>query len=102
MKERRRGKRFQISWPIKVEGIAAGGESFTGAGVLQNLSSGGALLQLAEPVSEGAKMDLYIQLPLKKQNWMRYSCSVVRVGRNISAYVAAVKFDTARPEFSAV
>lgn len=101
MEERRNGKRFQISWPVKVERVEEGGESFAGAGVLRNLSSGGALLQLAEPISEGARVDLYIKLPLKKQNWMKYSCRVVRVERDGSPYLTAVKFDTARPEFGA-
>jgi hypothetical protein len=38
---------------------------------------------------------------VKRQSWMRYSCSVVRVERDISSFVAAVRFDTARPEFGA-
>jgi hypothetical protein len=33
---------------------------------------------------------------------MRYSCSVIRVERDISTCIAAVRFDTARPEFGAV
>jgi hypothetical protein len=102
LEERRRGKRFQIGWPIKVEGTDTGGKSFKGAGVLRNLSSGGALLLLSNPVREGVRVDLYIKLPVKKQSWIRYSCSVVRVKRDTYTCVAAVRFDTARPEFGVV
>jgi hypothetical protein len=101
LEERRRGNRFQIGWPIKIEGKETGGNRFDAAGVLRNLSSGGALLLLSNPIREGVRVDLYIKLPVKRQSWMRYSCSVVRVERDISSFVAAVRFDTARPEFGA-
>ena len=98
MIERRRAKRFQVDWQVRVEGSVDGGESFVESGVLRNISSGGALVSLPKGLSEGTTVDVYIKLPLQGKKWMKYPAQVVRVERGVSA-VAAVKFDTARPDF---
>ena len=92
--ERRRAKRFQVDWQIRVEGTGDGGPSFIETGALRNISSSGALLFLRAPLAEGTRLDVYIKLPMQK--WMRYPARVVRIERGDAA---AVRFDTARPDF---
>jgi len=96
--ERRRAKRFQVDWQIRVEGNVDGGEGFVETGVLRNISSSGALLSIPRAPIEGAALDVYIQLPLQGKKWMKYPAQVVRVEQGTSA-ITAVKFDTARPVF---
>lgn len=95
MIERRRAKRFQVDWQIKIEIRVDSGERFVEMGVLRNISSSGALLSIANPPSEGTALDVYIQLPLEGKKWMKYPAQVIRVEPGVSA----VKFDTARPVF---
>jgi hypothetical protein len=96
--ERRRAKRFQVDWQIKVEASVDGGERFVEMGVLRNISSSGALLSIPKAPAEGTALDVYIQLPLQGKKWMKYPAQVVRVEPGGSE-IAAVKFDTARPVF---
>jgi len=96
--ERRRAKRFQVDWQVRVEGNINGGVSFVGSGVLRNISSGGALVSLPEGLPEGATMDVYIRLPLQGTKWMKYPAHVVRTERGV-AVCAAISFDTPRPDF---
>lgn len=96
--ERRRAKRFQVDWQIRVEG-ANGRSSFVEAGVLRNLSSSGALLTLAKRLSPGTRLDIFIRLPLHGRKWMKYPARVVRIDPGIGAVTAAVKFDGPRPDF---
>jgi c-di-GMP-binding flagellar brake protein YcgR len=100
--ERRRGKRFHVDWPVTVEGAGDGGATFTETGVLENISSGGALVLVKRPLATGARLDLYISLPLKGDKLMKYSASVVRVHSEASLYSAAVEFDTPKPEFATI
>ena len=98
MIERRTGKRFAVNWPIKVEG-RDGKRVINGEGRLLNLSSGGALFDLAGPVRKGMRLDVYIKLPFKKENWMKYTAEVLRVEGGESRR-AAVKFEGPRPTFA--
>ncbi|MFY9608247.1 MAG: PilZ domain-containing protein [Blastocatellia bacterium] len=102
MIERRSGKRFRVNWPVRVEGIDDGGASFTENGVLENISSEGALLLVERFLPPGARLDVYISLPTKERKWMRYSASVVRVQSEASLFGAAVRFDAPKPEFAAI
>ena len=99
MIERRRAKRFQVDWQVRVEGTVDGENGFVEAGVLRNISSTGALLFLPKPPSKGTKLDIYVMLPLQGKKWMKYPAHVVRVERGIAAVGAAVKFESARPDF---
>ena len=49
-------------------------------------------------LSVGARLELRIKVPLKKNKWMRYSAEVVRV-TNHQLNGIAVRFETARPRF---
>jgi c-di-GMP-binding flagellar brake protein YcgR len=97
--ERRRAKRFQVDWQVRVEAAEDGEDGFIEAGVLRNISSTGALLFLAKPLSTGTKLNIYVMLPLQGKKWMRYPARVVRVERGIATAGVAVKFDIARPDF---
>jgi hypothetical protein len=96
--ERRRAKRFQVDWQIRVAINGIGGSTSVETGALRNISSNGALLSLATPLTKGAKLDVYIKLPLRGKKWMKYPASVVRVEPDDAA-IAAIKFDSARPNF---
>ena len=98
MIERREGRRFQVDWAIKVE--RSEGDGFSEEGVLLNISSGGALVFLTKPLSVGTRLDVHIKLPFKKNNWMKYSASVIRVKKEKTRFAAAVKFEGARPVFA--
>jgi PilZ domain-containing protein len=95
--ERRNGRRFEVDWPIKVEPM--GDHQLSIEGIAQNISSGGALFLLSKPVAAGTKISVSIKLPFKKNNWMKYSASVVRATRNGAAFATAVKFEGAKPMF---
>ena len=99
MIERRRAKRFQVDWQVRVESAGEGTGGFVEAGVLRNISSTGALLFLPKPPPQGTKLDIYVMLPLQREKWMKYPARVVRVERGIAAVGAAVKFESPRPDF---
>lgn len=98
MIERREGRRFQVDWVIKVE--ANEEEGFSEEGVLQNISSGGALVFLSKPLAVGTKLNVHIKLPFKKNNWMKYSAFVIRINKEKTRFAAAVKFEGAKPVFA--
>ena len=97
--ERRRAKRFQVDWQIRVEGNDGNEGGFVESGVLRNISSSGALLSLTNALPAGTQLDVYIKLPLKGKKWMKYPARVVRIELGTAAVTAAVKFDSARPDF---
>lgn len=86
-----------MNWPIKVEG-GDDKQVISGEGVLCNISSGGALFDLPGPVRKGMRLEVYIKLPFKQDNWMKYTAKVLRV-ENGQSRRAAVKFEGARPGF---
>jgi PilZ domain len=96
--ERRRAKRFQVDWQIRVEITGDRGSARVETGALRNISSSGALLSLTTPLSKGTKLAVYIKLPLEGKKWMKYPARVVRIEQG-AAVSAAIKFDSARPNF---
>ena len=98
MIERREGRRFQVDWAIKVE--QSEGNVFSEEGVLRNISSGGALVFLSKPLTVGTRLDVHIKLPFKKNKWMKYSASVIRVKKEKTRFAAALKFEGAKPVFA--
>ncbi len=101
MLERRRGQRFEVEWNVTVKGIDGTGAAFDEEGALENLSSGGAFLYLTRRVNVGDRLSVWIKVPFKKENWMKYSAEVIRVEKAPSNFGVAMKFDTARPKFAA-
>jgi hypothetical protein len=97
--ERRRAKRFQVDWQIRIGRVDGSAGNLVETGELRNLSSTGALLSLPGPVETGSQIDVYIKLPLNGNKWMRYPARVVRTDLSPAAVTAAVSFDSARPDF---
>src|SRR6185295_4606847 len=102
MIERRKGSRFHVDWPVRTESVAEGGATITETGVVGNISSSGALLLVDRPLAVGARLDIYIGLPIKGNKLMKYSGRVVRVEREDPVFAAGVEFDTPKPEFITV
>jgi hypothetical protein len=67
---------------------------------LENLSSTGALLAVSHPVARGARVELAVRIPTKKERWMRFEGEVVRVQPDVEDLAIAVRFDSARPLFA--
>jgi hypothetical protein len=99
--ERRNSQRFPVSWDVAVTGIDGAGRYFDETGTLQNLSSNGAFLYLPGRTNPGESIELQIRIPLKRNNWMKYSAQVVRLERENGRAGVAVRFDTAVPVFVA-
>jgi hypothetical protein len=99
--ERRRARRFQVNWEVAVKGEDLSGLNFDEAGVLENLSSSGAFVYLTSAPKLGAKLDVWIKVPFKKDNWMKYSAEVLRVESISDRTGVAMKFDSSRPNFVA-
>lgn len=97
--ENRRTRRFKVQWAVEVKGTDHRGESFSGSGMLDNLSSTGAFIYLARPLRVGTRLDIWIKIPFKKENWMKYSAEVVRVERAAPTFGIAMAFDNVRPVF---
>ena len=97
--ERRNGQRFQLGWDVAVKGTDQTGTSFDDTGMLQNLSSVGAMLYLRRTVAVGATVEVRIKVPLRKNNWMKFVAEVVRVKYQSAGTVIGLKFGTARPVF---
>lgn len=99
--ERRKARRFQVSWDVAVKGTDQAGSSFDEAGTLENLSSLGAFLYLPRRVNIGERLELRIKVPFKRNNWMKYTAEVVRLKRASGRSGIGVKFDTPVPVFVA-
>ena len=98
--ERRKARRFQVGWDVAVKGTDRTGRGFDETGMLGNLSSVGALLYLPRAVPVGARLELRIKVPFKRNNWMKYAAEVVRVKNRSVNIGIAVRFDTALPVFT--
>lgn len=97
--ERRRARRFQVTWPIRVRCRDSAGASFEEAGELRNLSSGGALVRLNGRLKVGAQTEVLISVPLKTETWMKYDATVMRVEDSAGRTGFGIKFATGRPQF---
>jgi len=97
--DRRRARRFEVNWPATLTGEQPSG-SFQEHGSVANLSSSGALVKLDRDIEIGAKVQIEINLPFKKNNLMHYSAEVIRIQRHGESAGIAVKFDTPRPVFA--
>jgi len=97
--ERRNAQRFFVSWEVTVKGTDRTGRPFSDVGVLQDLSSRGALLCLPRPVNLGERFELQIKVPLRRSSWIRYTAEVVRLDLTHPAAGVGVEFGTALPDF---
>ena len=98
--DRRRGRRYELDWVIRVTGTSRENLPFEEEAVLRNLSSSGAYARLTNSPRVGAKLSIAIKLPLKQDNWMCYSATAVRVEQALpSGTWVALRFDSIRPGF---
>ncbi len=97
--ERRKGRRFAVGWPTRLTGIDEAGTPFEHEVCLTNLSSGGAYLVFGRAVPVGARLEVAIKVPFKRERWMRYSGEVIRVDQSSSDIGVALRFDGFRPSF---
>lgn len=97
--ERRKARRVHAGWDAAVKGLDPAGAGFDETANLENLSSLGAFLHLERRVEVGARLELRIKVPFKKNSWMRYSGEVVRVKKIRGNIGVALRFATARPVF---
>jgi hypothetical protein len=98
--DRRRGRRFNVDWLVTVGG-ARGSRLLMESGRVVNISSSGALLTLKSSFEAGSRVEVYVRLPMKKTNWMKYSGRVSRIDRLGSEQLTAVSFDDGAPSFRA-
>lgn len=88
-----------MAWPIYIKGATRVYLRFEEIGVLENLSSSGALFFLTTKLEVGTRLELFIKLPFKDEKYMYYCGEVVRAEMISSKLAAAVKFDEAQPTF---
>ena len=62
--------RIYEPFPAKVRGVDTNGEPFRIETVIDNLSTGGVYLRLAQPVEQGAKLFIMIRLSTAKSDEM--------------------------------
>ncbi|HEU4386498.1 MAG TPA: PilZ domain-containing protein [Blastocatellia bacterium] len=98
--DRRESRRFHVSWQIVVRGFDKRGARFETVGALDNLSSGGAFFYIDRSLPVGAQLDVMINVPLKRDNWMRYSAKVLRAESGETRFGLAARFETLIPAFS--
>lgn len=98
--ERRRTQRFRVHWAVHVKGIDANGRILDETGLLENLSSTGALIVLPTGALPGARLSVRIKIPLKKREYIGYSARVKRVGESGRLTAIALVFETHRPTFA--
>jgi hypothetical protein len=98
--ERRKARRFSVSWPVRIEGYEPSGSSFEEAGELENLSSSGAFLNIARPIEIGTTLNIAIRVPFQSERWMKYSAEVIRVEQEDPSARVGIRFSTPRPAFS--
>lgn len=99
--ERRKSRRFKLSWDVVIKGVDEEGKRFEEEAELDNLSSGGAYLYISMPVKVGTNLDLSIKLPMRRENWMCYPAEIVRVEGDVERVGVAMRFKAARPGFLA-
>jgi hypothetical protein len=101
--DRRKSKRFEVHWLATLRGSNAEGVSFEHVTSVQNLSSMGAFLKLGDDfeglIPPGSRIEIAINVPLKKQNWISYAGSVIRVESERGSRGVAVRFDHPKPVF---
>jgi len=99
--ERRKSRRFKLSWGVIIKGADKEGLEFEEEAELDNLSSGGAFLYVSRSVKVGTNLDLSIKLPMRRENWMCYPAEIIRVEGSKERFGVAMKFKATRPGFLA-
>lgn len=81
MQERRKGSRYNISFPVRVRWKTDAGEEITQDGLTENVGQHGALIFMPRNLpSVGSKVTLTVTE--KPEDEMEFSVQVIRVERN--------------------
>jgi spore maturation protein SpmA len=86
-----------VRWEATIRGTDSEGNGFEEDAIVENLSSTGAFLAVRDCLLEGARIEVAVKIPLKRENWMSFWGTVVRVADRSGV---AVRFDSPRPVFS--
>jgi len=97
--ERRQAQRFRVHWEVTLRGINGKANIFDEVGYLKNLSSTGALVNLARRPELGARLSIRITIPFKKRSRIGYSAIVVRAEEEGRRVHVGLVFETPRPSF---
>jgi hypothetical protein len=97
--ERREAQRFKVDWTIRVSAPKADGSVLEEEGILRDISSTGSYGLFTNPFEVGASVRVMIQLPLRRQGWISYPATVLRVEPSDSCAGIALIFDAVRPSF---
>jgi PilZ domain len=97
--ERRKARRFEVSWDVAVKGLDWSGRGFDEQGTLENLSSLGAFLYVSRRVNIGETLEVQIKVPFNRNNLMKYSAEVVRLGSANARAGIGIRFQTSVPVF---
>jgi hypothetical protein len=97
--ERRLAQRFYPGWDIRIRGFNDAGQSFDMPGELSNLSSSGVFFYLTSSLKPGTQLEIWLKVPMKKNNWIIYTGEAIRVKSTAVMVGVAVKFDSLGPRF---
>lgn len=97
--DRRRWERYNVDWPFFLRGCNPADKTFATVGVLHDISVRGAFGYCADPPQLAMKLEILIRIPLKGEQWMKYSAEVARVETGIHGTSVALIFDSAQPLF---
>lgn len=98
--DRRRARRFHVTWPVVLRGCDSQGASFEESTELANISSGGAFVYCVRELDLGATVDVRIRVPFGSASWISYSAEVVRTDPRPALQALAVRFLNSRPLFN--
>jgi len=98
--DRRGALRYKLNWAVRVVAKNRLDDHNGEVSTLHDLSSTGALAYLNRHFELGERVFVFVRLPFKKESWMTYSATVVRVVQQAIGTGVALKFDTARPAFT--
>jgi len=96
--ERREAQRFKVDWTIRVSPLKTD-ELVLEEGILRDISSTGSYGLFTNGFEVGASVRVMIQLPLRRQGWISYPATVLRVEPWDSGAGIALIFDAVRPSF---
>jgi hypothetical protein len=68
-------------------------------GELSNLSSSGVFFYLTSSLKPGTQLEIWLKVPMKKNNWIIYTGEAIRVKSTAVMVGVAVKFDSLGPRF---
>jgi hypothetical protein len=97
--ERRSAHRFELRWPVRINGVESAGLPFEATGTVENISSRGALVYIERSPQVGSQLNVSIKVPFKRERWMQYTAEVMRVEDKDDRTEVAIRFSDPKPGF---